>query len=163
MNRSLAPWLAALAAAAALPAAAHDYQAGDLHIAHPWARPTVTGQKAGGAFLSIENRGKAADKLLSARSDIADSTELHSMTMDGNVMRMRRVPELPLAAGQTLELKPGGYHIMFMGLKVPLKAGDSVPMTLRFERAGEVKVDVKVEMPAAPEKPAAGHGGHGAH
>ena len=145
----------------ACPALAHEYKAGDLHIGHPWARPTVAGQKSGGAFLKVENRGAAADKLLSARSDIAESTEVHSMTMDGNVMRMRELPELPIAAGQTVELKPGGLHLMFMGLKSPLTVGQSVPVTLRFERAGEVTVEVKVEAPAAAApKPASGHNHH---
>nr|WP_297350925.1 copper chaperone PCu(A)C [uncultured Caldimonas sp.] len=147
--------------APALPALAHEYTAGDLHIGHPWARPTVAGQKSGGAFLKVENRGAAADKLLSARADIAESTEVHAMTMDGNVMRMRELPELPIAAGQTVELKPGGLHLMFMGLKSPLTVGQSVPVTLRFERAGEVTVEVKVEAPAtAAPKPASGHDHH---
>jgi copper(I)-binding protein len=144
----------------ALPAIAHDYKAGDLHIGHPWARPTVAGQKSGGAFLKVENRGTAPDKLLSARADIAESTEVHTMTMDGNVMRMRELPELPIAAGQTVELKPGGLHLMFMGLKAPLTVGQSVPVTLKFERAGEVTVQVKVEAPAAPAKPADPHAHH---
>lgn len=159
--------LAAALAAIVLPAAAHSYKVGDLHIGHPWARPTVVGQTAGGAFLKIENRGAAADKLLSARSDAAASTELHTMTMDGNVMRMREIGELPLPAGQTVELKPGDLHIMFMGLKAPLKVGDSVPLTLTFERAGEVTVDVKVEAPGArpakaPAEAPSSHG-HGHH
>jgi hypothetical protein len=144
----------------ALPAIAHDYKAGDLHIGHPWARPTVAGQKSGGAFLKVENRGTAPDKLLSARADIAESTEVHTMTMDGNVMRMRELSELPIAAGQTVELKPGGLHLMFMGLKAPLTVGQSVPVTLKFERAGEVTVQVKVEAPAAPAKPADPHAHH---
>ena len=144
----------------ALPAIAHDYKAGDLHIGHPWARPTVAGQKSGGAFLKVENRGTAPDKLLSARADIAESTEVHTMTMDGNVMRMRELPELPIAAGQTVELRPGGLHLMFLGLKAPLTVGQSVPVTLKFERAGEVTVQVKVEAPAAPAKPADPHAHH---
>ncbi|MCM5679916.1 copper chaperone PCu(A)C [Schlegelella sp. S2-27] len=156
--------LATSLAAVVLPVAAHSYKVGDLHIGHPWARPTVAGQTAGGAFLKIENRGRAADKLLSARSDVAASTELHSMTMDGHVMRMREMDELPLPAGQTVELKPGGLHIMFTGLKAPLKTGDRVPLILKFERAGEVTVEVKVETPAAPAAtPAPTPAGHEHH
>lgn len=156
--------LAASLAALVLPVAAHSYEVGELHIGHPWARPTVAGQSAGGAFLKIENRGQAADKLLAARSDVAASTELHSMTMDGHVMRMREISELALPAGQTVELKPGGFHIMFTGLKAPLKSGDRVPLTLKFERAGEVTVEVKVEPPAAPAaKPADAPAGHKHH
>lgn len=155
--------LAALLAAFTLPAAAHDYRVGPLHIDHPWARPTVPGQQSGGAFMKIANRGEVDDKLLSAHSPVAASTEVHSMTMDGHVMRMREIPELPVPAGQAVELRPGGYHVMFMGLRAPLKAGESVPLTLRFERAGEVTVAVKVEMRAQPAQPAGGHGTGGHH
>lgn len=143
------------------PVHAHDYSVGELRIEHPWARPTVAGQKAGGAFMKLSNPSKSGDRLVGVKSDVAESTELHSMTMDGNVMRMREVPAIDLPAGQVVELKPGAFHVMFMGLKAPLKVGDMVPLTLRFERAGEVAVQVKVEsMPAA--EPAAGHG-KGAH
>jgi copper(I)-binding protein len=108
-----------------------------------WARPTVAGQGAGGGFLKITG-GATADKLLSARADVSKSVELHTMEMDGNVMRMRQVPAIDVPAGGTVELKPGGRHVMFMGLTQPLKAGTRFPLTLRFEKAGEVKVDVEI-------------------
>lgn len=113
-----------------------------------WARPTVAGQSGGGGFLKITG-GSANDRLLSASSGVAKSTELHTMEMDGNVMRMRAIDAIEVPAGQTVELKPGGRHVMFMGLKEPLKSGANFPLTLRFEKAGEVKVDVKVS-PTAP-------------
>ena len=124
-----------------------------------WARPTVAGQAAGGGFLKITG-GAAADRLLGGSSTISKSVELHSMQMDGDVMRMREVPGIAVPAGQAVELKPGGLHLMFMGLKRPLKAGDTVPLTLRFEKAGEVKVDVEISA-QPPAGAAAGHGeGH---
>lgn len=142
-------------------ALAHDYQLGPIRIAHPWARATVPGQSAGGAFMKLENQG-GADRLLSARSDAAASVELHTMTMDGNIMRMRELDAVPLPAGQTVEFRPGGLHIMLRDLKAPLKQGERVPLTLRFEKAGEVKVELNVESAASMggAKPAPAEGGH---
>lgn len=113
-------------------------------VSDAWARPTVQGQSAGGGYLRIENKGGAADRLLSATADVSVRTELHSMTMDGDVMRMRQVEAIDVPAGGTVELKPGGLHLMFMGLKAPLKAGTTFALTLRFEKAGEVKVQAQV-------------------
>lgn len=124
-----------------------------------WARPTVQGQAAGGGFLKITG-GAVADKLVSASAGVARTVELHSMDMDGNVMRMREVGTIDVPAGKTIELKPGGLHIMFMGIGKPLKTGDSFPLTLRFEKAGEVKVEMKVmTQPGMPAMPM----GEGAH
>ena len=127
---------------------AHDYKLGAIAIGHPYARATGAGQPIGGGFLKLVNGGKA-DRLVSASADISKSVELHEMKMEGDVMRMRQVDGIALQAGQTVELKPGGYHLMFVGLKAPLKAGDSFPMKLKFEKAGEVTVDVKVEAAGA--------------
>lgn len=129
---------------------AHEFKLGTVTIGHPYARETANGQPSGGGFLKLENRGGGAERLLSASAaDVAVSTELHSMTMDGDVMRMRRVDAIDLPAGQTVELKPGGLHLMFTGLKAPLKAGDRFPLTLIFEKAGRVVVEVHVEAPKA--------------
>jgi len=109
-----------------------------------WARPTVAGQSGGGGFLTITG-GAAADRLLSASASVSKAVELHKMEMDGNVMRMRPVDGgIDVPAGAMVKLQPGGLHIMFIGLNKTLKAGDSFPMTLRFEKAGDVKVDVQV-------------------
>lgn len=113
-----------------------------------WARPTVAGQAGGGGFLTISG-GATADRLLSASAGIAKAVEIHKMEMDGNVMRMRPVDAIDVPAGGTVELKPGGLHIMFVGLNKTLKAGDRFPLTLKFEKAGEQKVDVLVSA-AAP-------------
>ena len=134
-------------------AQAHEVKLGKLTIAHPHARATVPGQSAGGAFLTVVNDG-ADDRLLGASAAIASEVQLHSMKMDGDVMRMRQEDGIALPAGKTVELAPGGLHIMFMGLKAPLKAGQTFPMKLRFEKAGEVIVDVTVEAAAsAPAHP----------
>lgn len=147
-----AAWLLGAAAATA-----HDYKVGAIDIGHPWARATAAGQQAGGGFLKLKNGG-AADRLVSASSPAAQRVELHTMAMDGDVMRMRQVDAIALPAGQTVELKPGGLHLMLMGLKQPLQAGSSVPLKLKFEKAGEVAVDLKIE--AATATPPAGHGEH---
>jgi len=126
-----------------------------------WARPTVAGQAAGGGFLKITG-GAAADRLLGGSAGVSKAVELHTMKMDGDVMRMREVPGIDIPAGQAVELKPGGLHLMFTGLKQPLKAGESFPLTLRFEKAGEVKVEVKVSA-QPPSGAAAGHAGPGGH
>lgn len=149
--------LCAALLAAAASAHAHSYKIGAIDIGHPYARATAPGQPTGGGFLKLSNQGEA-DRLLSASADVSDGVELHVMKMEGNVMRMRQVDAIELPAGQTVELKPGGLHIMFTGLKAPLKEGTSFPMTLRFEKAGEVTVEVKVEKTKAA--PAAHHHKH---
>ncbi|MFM2448447.1 MAG: hypothetical protein RIS44_897 [Pseudomonadota bacterium] len=138
--------IATLMVLAAFTSQAHSYKVGAIDIGHPWARPTAAGQKAGGGYLKLTNAG-GADRLVSVSSDVSDSVELHTMSMDGTVMRMRQVDGIDLPAGQTVELKPGGFHIMFIGLKAPLKEGSKFPVKLKFEKAGEVVVDVKVQQP----------------
>ena len=139
----------ALAFAIASPAAhAHSFKLGTIDIGHPYARATVAGQPTGGGFLTLANGG-TDDKLLSAAAGVSAGVELHSMSMEGDMMRMRQVDGIALPAGKTVELKPGGYHIMFVGLKAPLKAGDTFPMKLKFEKAGEVTVEVKIEAAGA--------------
>jgi periplasmic copper chaperone A len=143
--------LAAAVAAGTL-AHAHDYTLNGLHIEHPYARPTVPMQRSGGAYLTIENRGKDGDKLVGASSPIAESVEIHTMAMDGNVMKMREVDGVELKPESKVEMMPGhGYHLMMSGLRQPLKAGDKFPMTLTFEKAGKTEVSVVVSDPnAAP-------------
>ena len=143
LQRTLATLALGLCAALAQ---AHSFKLGAIDIGHPYARATVAGQPAGGGYLTLQNAG-ADDRLLSASADVAKSVELHSMSMEGDVMKMRQVEAIDLPKGKLVELKPGGLHIMFIGLKAPLKAGDSFPMTLKFEKAGEVTVEMKVEAP----------------
>ncbi|WP_211452519.1 copper chaperone PCu(A)C [Collimonas antrihumi] len=141
--RSVSLFLCSLAISVS--AYAQEYDLGSLHISHPYARATVPGQPGGGAFLSIENKGKEADKLIGVSSSVAKSSEIHTMSMDGNVMKMREVGEIDLPPASTVNMKPGhGYHVMLMGLNQPLKAGDKFPLTLTFRKAGKIEVSVVV-------------------
>lgn len=133
----------AAAAALAKPVAS----VGDIAIAAPFARATPV--KVGGAFMLLKNSGKADDKLVKAASPVAEHVELHEHVMEGNAMRMRPVDGVPLPAGGTAELQPGGYHVMLIGLKHPLKEGDHFPLTLTFEKAGTVTIQVPVLKPGA--------------
>ena len=116
----------------------------NLEIDAPWARATPPGASVAGGFASIRNRGAAPDKLVSASSPAADHVELHIMSMEGGVMRMQQVPSLEIPARGELTLRPGGAHLMFMGVKAPFKPGEKVPVKLRFEKAGEVEVQLDV-------------------
>ena len=139
---------AAALALATFAAHAHEFKAGAITIGHPYARATAAGQPTGGGFMKLTNAG-GNDKLLSVSAEVSKSVELHEMKMEGDVMKMRQVEGIELLAGTTVELKPGGYHMMFIGLKAPLKAGDKFPVKLKFEKAGLVTVDVNVEAPGA--------------
>ena len=130
---------------------AQAVKAGTITIEHPYARATVQGQPTGGAYLTLVNSG-AGDRLVSVAGDVAKAVEMHEMTMDGDVMKMRQLSGIDLPTGRRVELKPGGLHIMLIGLKGPLQAGQSFPLTLRFDHAGEVTIDVKVEAPGATPK-----------
>lgn len=139
-----------LFAASALFAAsvgAHEYKAGDISVDHPYARATVPGQTSGGAYLTLENRGSNADALVAAQSPAAQSVEIHTMAMtDNNVMRMREVGSIDLQPKQKVVMQPGdGYHLMLIGLKAPLKAGDKLPLILTFRKAGKVETTINVE------------------
>lgn len=140
---------APVAAAALLFAPVHAQTV--LSVDGAWARPTVQGQAGGGGFFRISG-GASADRLVSASADISRAVELHSMQIDGTTARMRQLDAIDVPAGKLVELKPGGLHVMFIGLTRTLKSGDHFPLTLRFERAGEVMVEVKVMMtPAAAD------------
>ena len=124
---------------------AHDYKLGDIAIIHPWAKPSIGQAKAGAAFVTIFNNGSSDDRLLAAKSDASELVELHAHKMDGGVMRMRPVEAIVVPAGDAAELAPGGNHIMLLNLKSPLVAGETFPVTLVFEKAGEITVEVKVD------------------
>jgi copper(I)-binding protein len=125
--------------------AAHEYGQRGITVAHPWARATPGGVTVGGAYLEIKAAAGKGDRLIGAKSPVAGSAEIHSHTMDGGVSRMRRVDGVVIAGGKSLVLAPGGYHIMLVDLKAPLKEGDLVKLTLVFEKAGEIEVDATVE------------------
>jgi copper(I)-binding protein len=129
---------------------AHEIETPALKIGHPWARPTVPGQSSGGAYLSVENKTGVPDRLLGGSSPNA-RVELHQMSMEGSVMRMREIDGIDLPAGARIELKPGARHIMLMDIKTPLKIGDKMPLTLHFRNAGKVTVETWVELPKAAD------------
>ncbi|WP_374682264.1 copper chaperone PCu(A)C [Accumulibacter sp.] len=136
--------------------------AADVEVRDAWVRGTVTGQQATGAFLEITSKSGAA--LVGATSPAAAISEIHEMKMDGGVMKMRPVARLELPAGQTVQLAPGGYHVMLMKLKQPLKKGDSVPLTLHIEGPDKTMQAVEVQA-AVRDLTASGSsaGEHGKH
>jgi len=138
--------------AATLAAAAHGANIGDIAIGHPYATPSIPGTSNGAAYLaSLENKGATADRLVHASTPMAARVEIHSMNLDANgVMRMREIDGIALAPKAKVQMKPGsGLHLMLIGLKEPLKEGATFPMTLQFERAGTVEVNVVVQAPRA--------------
>jgi copper(I)-binding protein len=143
MSKLLSGTLAAFLFSA--PALAHDYNVGPLHIGHPWARATPKGAPGGG-YLAITNNGSTPDRLMGGSSPAAKEFELHQMMNENGVMKMRPVEGgLEIKPGETVTLKPSGYHIMLVGLDKPLKQGERVPATLEFAKAGKVNVEFAVE------------------
>jgi copper(I)-binding protein len=137
----------------ASPAVAHDYKLGALEIGQPWARATPPTAPTGGGYLSVKNTGTEPDRLISISSPAAQTVQVHQMKMEGNVMRMRELDSpLEIKPGETVTLAPGGLHLMMMGLKAPLKQGEKVPLTLVFEKAGKIDVEMAVvAMGASPK------------
>jgi len=127
-----------------------------VQISDAWSRATPPGAKIAAGYLTIRNQGATADRLIGASSPAAARVEPHVTEKQGEVMRMREVKGYDVPAKGSYELKPGGAHLMLVDIKRPLKEGDKVPLVLRFQKAGEVKVDLEVKALGAP----AGHGGH---
>lgn len=135
----------------------------DLTVADAWVRATVPQQKATGAFMRLTSNRDA--RLVSAASPLAGVAEVHEMVMDGNVMKMNAIPGLDLPAGKTVELKPGGYHVMLLDLKQQVKEGDEVPVTIVVETADGARETIELKAPVRPLNAAAGgmqmqHGKH---
>jgi periplasmic copper chaperone A len=151
---------ALFAALFAAPVCAEEVKAGDLVITQAWSRATPGGAKIGGGYLTIENKGSTADRLIGGSGDVAGKVEVHEMAMNNGVMTMRPVDKgLVIEPGKTVKLAPGGYHLMMFDLKSPLKQGDKVPLTLEFEKAGKVKLSLDVQGVGA-QGPAGGSGGN---
>ena len=159
MTRTSFMIAAVFAVSLAIPAQAEDVTGGGLKISAPWARATPKGAQVGGGYMTITNTGSAPDRLVSGTTDISSRFEIHEMTMDNGVMRMRPVDKgIEIKPGQTIEFNPGGYHIMFVGLKQGLEKGQHVKATLEFEKAGKVDVDFTVEGIGAQSASPAGGG-----
>jgi copper(I)-binding protein len=149
----------AVAQLAAAAAQAADYDVGSIHISQPWARATPKGAASGAAYMTITNNGKTADKVNCVSSDAAAECQIHTMTMDNGVMQMRPVEGgLEIKPGETVTLKPGGFHMMLVNLKHPLEQGNSMKATLKFDNAGTVDVDYPIAAigAAAPGVPSGG-------
>jgi copper(I)-binding protein len=137
--------LLAFAVSATL-AFAHEYKLGNLEIAHPWAKATLAGQPVAGGFMKITNTGTEPDRLVKITTGVSDMTQIHEMKVEDGIMKMGEIPGgIEVAPGATVELKPGGLHVMFMGIKTPFKEGDMVKATLTFEKAGTIDVEFKVD------------------
>jgi copper(I)-binding protein len=135
-----------LGALMSAPARAEEVKAGDLVITQGWSRATPGGAKVGGGYLTIENKGSTADRLIGGSAEIAGKVQLHEMAMNNGVMTMRPVDKgLVIEPGKTVKLTPGGLHLMLLDLKNPLKQGDKVPVTLEFEKAGKVSLSLDVQ------------------
>jgi copper(I)-binding protein len=148
---------AALFAASLAAAQADTVTAGSLKISSSWARATPKGASVGGGYMTITNSGTAPDRLIDGATDIASRFEIHEMSMDNGVMKMRMLPKgLEIKPGETVTFKPGGYHVMLMGLKQQLVQGQHFKATLDFEKAGKVDVDFAVEGIGA-QAPAGSH------
>jgi copper(I)-binding protein len=137
---------ALLVFAFAAPALAEEVKAGDLVITQAWSRATPGGAKVAGGYLTIENKGSAPDRLIGGSADVADKVEVHEMATNNGVMTMRPLDKgLAIEPGKAVKLAPGGYHLMLLDLKSPLKQGDKVSVKLEFEKAGKVKVSFDVQ------------------
>lgn len=158
------PLIVLAAAFLASAASAHDYKAGDLRIDHPWIRATPAGARTAGGYAAITNNGKEPDRLIGGSVAGVEIFEIHEMSMDNNVMKMRKL-ETPveIKPGETFELKPGGFHLMMIGLKAPFKEGEKIKGTLVFEKAGTVEVEFKVEPAGAKIEHEHGADAHKAH
>ena len=154
--------VATLTLSAATLAVAHaaDFKAGSLEINDLWVRGSVPGQTNGAGYMQINNPTGVSDRLLSAQSDASNRLELHTVITENGVAKMRQVQGIDVPAKGSAKLAPGGFHLMFLQLTGPFKQGDSVPVVLKFEKAGEVRVNFTVK-PSTFNPGSAGEQGHG--
>ncbi len=145
MHRKTIAFMAAALLLVAPSALAQDYKLGKLMISKPWARVTLP-DKPGAGYMQIHNMADGADKIVSASSKAADRVELHTHIMDKGVMKMRKVEAIGIQAKGLTELKPGGLHLMFFGINKQLKMGDKIPVTVNFEKAGSLGIEMDIKM-----------------
>jgi len=144
-------------------ASAQEIKVGDLVIEHAWSRATPAGAKVGAGYLTITNNGTAPDRLIGGSTDVARAVEIHEMTMNDGVMKMRPVPDgLLIEPGKSVTLAPGGFHLMFVDLKSRLKQGGKLQASLEFEKAGKVGLTFQIESVGAksPMSPMDGRKDH---
>jgi copper(I)-binding protein len=127
-------------------ASGHDYKVGSLKIDHPWSRATPKGASVAGGYMKITNTGATPDRLVGGNTEVAQKFELHQMSMDGGVMKMRELDKgLEIPPGGTIELKPGSFHVMMTGVTRPFVKGERVKASLMFEKAGKVDIEFAVD------------------
>ena len=144
---------AAIAFCMSANAVANDYRAGSIEISTPWSRATPKGAQTAIGYMTIKNNGTTPDRLTGGSIDVADHFQLHAMTMENGISKMRELSDIEIKPGQTIEFKPGGSHVMFVNLKRPLSKGEHISGTLVFEHAGKVNVDYSVESIGAQTGP----------
>jgi hypothetical protein len=143
----------------AVPAFAADYSVGAIRVSQPWARATPKGATTGAGYMAVTNSGTEPDRVSCVSSDASARCQIHSMTMDGGIMKMRPVEDgLEIKPGETVTLKPSGFHIMFLDLTHPLEPGKTVEATLKFQNAGSVDVQFPIAAIGAPPPDGAGGG-----
>jgi copper(I)-binding protein len=145
MNRVLCAVGVAAVLLAEPASAARIYNKGTIQLRDPWIRATPPGAEVAAGYVAIRNTGREADRIVGASSPVAARVELHVTTREGGVSKMREAPRLELPARKQLVLRPGGAHLMLVGLRQPLLKGQHIPLTLRFERAGEAHVELEVQ------------------
>ncbi len=136
-------WIVFLIAAASS-AWADDVRVGDISVIGPWARASAGPARTGAAYINIFNNGAQIDRLINVVTPVARNASLHTHMMEGDIMKMRSLVDVDVSPGETTIMKPGGLHVMLMGLKSPLKEGNTFPLTLTFEKAGTIEVIVNV-------------------
>lgn len=148
-----------LALAGQVPAWAHDYELGSLRVEHPWARASIGPAKTGAAYLTVFNLGEEVDRLIAVETPAAKRAELHTHLVEDGIMKMRPVEAIEVAPGEPAVLRPGGLHVMMMGLVAPLEEGTTFPLTLTFEKAGSITIETVVDEATAmgPEGAMPGH------
>jgi len=165
MNRILAIAVAGILAVMAGTAVAKDFKAGDIVVSDVWARASASKMmKAGAAFAMLTTTGNEMDRLVAASAPVSERTELHTHLMENGIMKMRQVQAIEVHPGEPTMLQPGGLHIMFINLRAPLEEGQQIPVTLTFEKAGQVVVTATVMGPGAKgpgDMKGMSHMGHG--
>ena len=150
---------------ACLGTAAHAQSDAGIHASAPWARATGRMAHSAVVYMVLENSGEAGDRLVAASTPAAGRAELHTHIRDGNILRMREVKSIEVGPHAKVSLQPSGLHVMLLDLKGPLKEGSHFPLTLRFEKAGDITLDVAVKGAGAMAPMGGGHdqmgGGHG--
>ena len=142
------------------PATADDGRIGTMAVSRPWARATPGMVRTGAVYLTMSNHGAAMDRLVAISTPVAGKAELHTAVMENNIMKMRRLSAIEVHPGEPSVLRPGGMHVMLMGLRAPLREGDVFPLMLRFEKAGRLEVRVEVGKIGAMQPGQNHHDGH---